>query len=139
MSLVHQFAVIPKESNEVIVSTNMYSVEIPDYLIQYIDDSLKWIHSEWNGKAIKEGISYYGYSIIENNELGKLEKIIIQWKNLFDTAPRMFELTGEFLPDVGRYKKIVIEKRTVILSLEKWLNICRMALENGDKILHNGI
>lgn len=54
-------------------------------------------------------------------------------------APGMFELTGEFLPDVGRYKRIVVEKEKVILSLMKWMNLCRMALENDDKILHNGI
>ena len=50
MGLVHQFAIIPKDSDESIVSSDMDSVSISDMIIQYIGDSLKWISTTWNGK-----------------------------------------------------------------------------------------
>ena len=40
MGLVHQFAIIPKDSDESIVSSDMDSVSISDMIIQYIGDSL---------------------------------------------------------------------------------------------------
>lgn len=75
---------------------NLVFIEISDELIQYINDSLNWIKSIWNGKEEKEGISYYGFSVIKEGELLKLINIIENWKQLFQLATDEFSITGSF-------------------------------------------
>lgn len=139
MPLVHQFAIILKDSNEKFVSKEMESVEISDSLIQYVGDSLKWINSSWNGKEKKAGISYYGFSIIEDDELMKFIDIINQWKQLFKLAPNIICLTGNFLPDENRYEKEFIDKKVILQNFDSWECLCKRALAMKAKILHNGI
>ena len=110
MGLVHQFAIIPKDSDVSIVSSDMDSVSISDVIIQYIGDSLKWINTNWNGKKMQNGISYYGFSFIEDGEIIKLKKILKQWVELFRLSPDEFYLTGEFLPDEKRYENILVKR-----------------------------
>ena len=139
MALVHQFAIIPKDSNEKFISADMDIIEISDNLIQYLEDSLQWIYSKWNGKEMKSGISYYGFSIIESGEIEKLIKIIEQWKRLFELAPTEFFITGEFLPEENKYKKIYIKKEDMLRTLSSWIVLCKTAIKKDYKILHNGI
>ena len=87
MGLVHQFAIIPKDSDVSMVSSDMDSVSISDMIIQYIGDSLKWISTTWNGKRLQNGISYYGFSFIEDGEITKLKNILKQWVELFRVPP----------------------------------------------------
>ncbi len=110
MGLVHQFAIIPKDSDESIVSSDMDSVSISDMIIQYIGDSLKWISTTWNGKRLQNGISYYGFSFIEDGEIVKLKNILKQWVELFRLSPDEFYLTGEFLLDEERYENILVKE-----------------------------
>ena len=74
--LAHQFAIIPMNSDKSIIMPNMDFISIDDTIINYIGDSLKWIYSTWNGQEIKSGLSYYGFSIIQNDELLKFQNII---------------------------------------------------------------
>ena len=110
MGLVHQFAIIPKDSDVSMVSSDMDSVSISDMIIQYIGDSLKWISTTWNGKRLQNGISYYGFSFIEDGEITKLKNILKQWVELFRLSPDEFYLTGEFLLDEERYENILVKK-----------------------------
>lgn len=139
MALTHQFAIIPKDSNEKLVSADMNVIEVPDYLICYFKDSLQWIYSSWNGKVKKQGISYYGYSVVENGQIEKFMGIISQWKKLFELAPAEFCITGEYLPDKKQYKKIDINKEETLQLLDDLVCICKYAIEKEAKILHNGI
>lgn len=139
MGLVHQFAIIPKESSENIIKSNMESISISDVIIQYIGDSLKWIQTTWNGKKVKMGISYYGFSVIEGEEIVKIKNIIIQWKSLFCLSPDTFYLTGEFLPTEGKYDQNLIIKKEVIEILDLFIDLCEKAVATEGKILHNGI
>ena len=82
MQLVHKFTVISRESTETNITDQMDFIEISDELIRYINDSLNWIKSIWNGKEEKEGISYYGFSVIKEGELLKLINIIENWKQI---------------------------------------------------------
>ena len=143
MSLTHQFAVINKESKEKYIQDSMPMVSIPDDLIQYMSDSLLWIYSRWNGGDLKSGISYYGFSYIEDEELKKLKDIIGGWKKLFELSPKQFVLTGNYVKDEVMkeeyYEKIYMSKVEIIVVLEDWENLCKNALENNGKLLHNGI
>lgn len=69
MALVHKFAIIPEYSNTSIITSSMESISISDVVIQYIGDSLNRIWTIWNDKERKMGISYYGFSIIEGDEI----------------------------------------------------------------------
>lgn len=139
MGLVHQFAIIPKDSDVSIVSPDMDSVSIPDMIIQYIGDSLKWISTTWNGKRLQNGISYYGFSFIEDGEITKLKNILKQWVELFRLSPDEFYLTGEFLLDEERYENILVKKGEIIENLNSCIYICEKAINKGKRILHNGI
>ena len=139
MGLVHQFAIIPKDSDVSIVSSDMDSVSISDVIIQYIGDSLKWINTNWNGKKMQNGISYYGFSFIEDGEIIKLKKILKQWVELFRLSPDEFYLTGEFLPDEERYENILVKRGEVIKTLNSCIYICEKAISEEKRILYNGI
>lgn len=139
MGLVHQFAIIPKDSDVSIVSSDMDSVSISDAIIQYIGDSLKWINTNWNGKKMQNGISYYGFSFIEDGEIIKLKKILKQWVELFRLSPDEFYLTGEFLPDEKRYENILVKREEIIKNLNSCIYICGKAVNEGKRILYNGI
>ena len=139
MGLVHQFAIIPKDSDESIVSSDMDSVSISDMIIQYIGDSLKWISTTWNGKRLQNGISYYGFSFIEDGEIVKLKNILKQWVELFRLSPDEFYLTGEFLLDEERYENILVKRGEIIKNLNSCIYICEKEINEGKRVLHNGI
>lgn len=139
MPLTHYFAVVPQDSNQKIIETDMELVQISDSIIQYIEDSLRWIYTSWNGKKVEKGISYYGYSVIEYSEISKFQNIIRKWRELFLLAPEEFCLTCEFIPDENKYEKIKIKREMLIGQLEALLIICEKAIEREGKILHNGI
>lgn len=139
MGLVHQFAIIPKDSDASIVSSDMASVSISDIIIQYIGDSLKWISTNWNGKKIQNGISYYGFSVIEDGEITRLKNILKQWVELFRLSPDEFYLTGEYLIDEERYENVLVKREEIIKNLNSCIYICDKAINEGKRVLHNGI
>lgn len=139
MQLVHKFTVISRESTETNITDQMDFIEISDELIRYINDSLNWIKSIWNGKEEKEGISYYGFSVIKEGELLKLINIIENWKQLFQLVTNEFLITGSFLPEENKYEKIYVKKEELLEILDSWIKVCRKALTGNGKILHNGI
>lgn len=139
MGLIHQFAIISKDSKESIISSDMDSITIPNIIIEYIGDSLKWIHTVWNGEKIQEGISYYGYSFIEGDEIERFKNIMKQWKNLFFLAPNEFILTGNYLLDEEQYEKSLVRKNEIMEVFDSCINMCEKAITEGNKILHNGI
>ena len=139
MGVMHRFAILPKDSNESIILPDMDSVVVSDIIIEYIADSLKWVHTTWNGEKVQEGISYYGYSFIEADEIIKFKNIIKQWRELFYLAPKEFYLTGDFLPDEDHYEKNLVKRNEILEVLETCIHMCEKAINEGDKILHIGI
>ena len=137
--LAHQFAIIPMNSNKSIIMPNMDFISIDDTIINYIGDSLKWIYSTWNGQEVKSGLSYYGFSIIQNDELLKFQNIIKQWRNLFYYSPEEFYLTGGYLLENAQYENILINKVDLINKLDALILLCEKAKFQKSCILHNGI
>ena len=128
MGLVHQFAIIPKDSDVSMVSSDMDSVSISDMIIQYIGDSLKWKLNPYLKKPF-----------IEDGEITKLKNILKQWVELFRLSPDEFYLTGEFLLDEERYENILVKKGEIIKNLNSCIYICEKAINEGKRVLHNGI
>lgn len=138
MALVHEFAILDN-SKEYFISSKTEKVEVPDELLKYINDSLEWIYSTWNGDKYNKGLSYYGFSIIEVNEVEKLIKIIRAWKELFECAPCDFLLHGDYLLDEENYEKNKFKKDEVIDLFDSLMILCQKAKKQNFKIIHNGI
>ena len=139
MALVHEFAILDNNSDEYFISSNTEKVDVPDELIRYLNDSLEWIYFVWNGSERNKGLSYYGFSIIEGNEIEKFIKIIGAWKELFECAPHNFLLHGDYLLDEDTYEKNKFEKNEVIDLFNSLLLLCRKAQNQNARIIHNGI
>lgn len=133
MGFAHQFAIISQYSTESTISSDMDCVSVSDMVIQYIGDSLKWVHTMWNGKKFQEGISYYGYSVIENDEIIKLKNIIKRWVELFCLSPDEFYLTGDFFPDEEKYENVLVKREEIIKTLNSLIFICEKAINEEGK------
>lgn len=139
MSLMHEFAIIPKEYNELKILPTMKRVSISDDIILYMADSLKWIQTYWNGKEDKESLNYYGYSFISGENLNKLRHIVDNWKKLFSLAPDSFYITTGYLINEKHYEKTLIDKKKLIRLLDEWQSLCEEALKENHNIIHRGV
>ena len=139
MGLYHEFGTVELDSYNIYDSDDTDFVKIPDFLIQYMGDSLQWILSSWNDEEIKKGISYYGFSIVQGSEIVKLRDIIDSWMNLFQCAPSEFYLTGNYLIDEREYDKILVDKEMIIEILNQWKAKCELAIQNEWELVHKGI
>lgn len=138
MALSHDFSIIEKKydngSDDILAI-----VSISDVLIQYMKDSLCWIDAKWNGIKVNKGLNYYGYTLIDNQDIYKFKNIINSWLMLFESAPEKFVLTGNYIIDENKYEKNILVKEDVILQLKSLRNLCDRALCEGNNILHDGI
>ena len=139
MGLNHRFAVIKLDACETSISEDMDFIEIPDFLMQYMGDSFQWIMSSWNGEDVNKGFSYYGFSIVQGAEIVKLKKIVELWMNLFESAPSKFYLTGNYLLDEHRHEKMLVDRNSIVGTLNQWCAKCELAIQNRYGLLHNGI
>ena len=102
--------------------------------------SLKWMEVSCSDNlSNKNGLDYYGYTILKEENISKFKTIINCWIKLFQEAPEEFTLTGNFLPEEERYETNLYTKKEVINQLEALETMCKAALERGSYILHNGI
>ena len=132
MALEHSFCI--DEHTE-----KMDEVLVPDDLITYISDSLYWIVSLWNGHDAKNGLPYYGWATIEGDEIVKLKKILIQWKELFFLANEEIKITGNYLPQVMKYEKIVFSKSELLEIIDRLIQLCSKAERMHTYISYSGI
>lgn len=131
MGLIHTFRLIDSDYEEV--------VEVEDTIFIYIMDSFEWIESCWNGKKIKKGLSYYGFSYIEPGEVEKLMHIFQCWEKLFRLGTDKIILKGNFDLDVGKYEKNIFLKTDLIDMFEQLIDLCQRALLEKIDILYEGI
>lgn len=139
MGLKHEFVIVSKECKERIITSEMESIVIADEIIQYIFDNIKWIQINWNDEGMHSGISYYGFPLIQNNEIEKSQNIIERWIDLFKMAPTNFLLTDCFISDEDKYENIHFKREDILIQLELLKNICIKARKEYKNILHNGI
>jgi hypothetical protein len=139
VSLRHEFAIIEKGIKENLIDTVINPVFISDEIILYLNDSVQWIDTYWNGIKENKGLNYYGYTIIECENINKLNRIIVSWISLFETAPDEFFLTGNYMLDEAKYEKNLFNKQDVLSQLNALNDICIEAIKINKCILHNGI
>jgi hypothetical protein len=127
-------------------------VDIHDDFIIYFYDFLNWI--EMYNPAKKEktyGLCYHGVTLIKNENLKKLAKMIDSIISLFENSPKNIELTGSyecFVKDIidgqeiltdGKYKTIKINKNKFMGKIIKLENLIEKAINENGYILHHGI
>ena len=139
MALIHEFAIIQKDCKEFIIRPDMDRITIADEIIVYIKDTLEWLLTIWNGKYRKGGLNYYGYYIIEGNNINKLLEIIKAWKTLFELSPEEFYISGNYNLEQKEYIRIKISKRELVRKMNELINLCKNAISMNCWILHNGI
>ena len=139
MALEHLFATIPSGSKQVIIEKGNKVATVSDEVLKYIFDSLKWIYTSSCGDKKHMGLSYHGYSIIEEDNIERLRTIVGCWISLFELATDEVILRGDFLVDECRYEKVNIKREEIVQELRGIMRVCDLALAQGEKILYNGI
>lgn len=139
--LTHSFFIVDNNKNidYLSISQNSNRVDVSDDWILYFSDSMKWVKTKWNGKEENTSLNYYGTSIIDKDNLVKFVTIIEKWKDIFCEAPQTFELTGMYRMDCECYEKIIVEKKLLINTLDKLINLGKEAISNNCALLHMGI
>ncbi len=138
MSLIHEFKIVPDDcyDKEILAAETM---SISDDLIRYVNDSLLWIKTLWNGKKETNRLNYYGYTVIMGESLQKLKGIVEAWIYLFQNAGDIIVLTGDFLIDEDKYEKIEFTKEECLAQLRSLKEMCEKAEIENKAILHEGI
>ncbi|MGM0219480.1 hypothetical protein [Enterococcus sp. AZ126] len=141
MALVHEFTIFENEetidyNNE----TKKHMIKIDDYLILYLSDSLNWVPSYWETMSNqKEGLNYYGTTIFDELGIKKILSIIKSWKNLFENAPDIIELSTEVLVESGAYLKEKVETKKILKQLDTLISLSENALIDNVLVVHFGI
>lgn len=156
MSLNHNFFLVP--SNDLIlendididdISINIYKkngysfISIDDNLILYLNDFFKWIlcYNPFK-KEYNYGINYYGISIFNMDSLEKLYELVTAWISLFNNAPMIFELKGNYVietNEMGHYEKIKYSKKELLNNLVSFQDLIKKAIVNSMILVHFGI
>lgn len=138
MSLKHEFRISENEYCDRENST-ADTISISDDLVRYMSDSLCWIKTFWNGKKEKEGLNYYGFTIIKGENVKKLRKIIAAWIGLFENSTSRIILTGAYMIDENKYERIEFDKEVCLVQLMALEKLCVEAEKGKKDVLHEGI
>ena len=107
---------------------------IKNSLILYMFDTLKWINTFNKLKIKNKGLFYHGTTYFEKDNIKKLKEIIFCWKDLFSEATENFEI--EVLLDQNKEEYYIENhnKKEVIESLEKLIDLCNSAEKENKEI-----
>ncbi|PRS26196.1 hypothetical protein C6W19_25885 [Bacillus sp. RJGP41] len=152
MGLEHEFYLVSdtidineiwmlRENNRVIDN-----VVIHDDIIQYISDSLEWIPSKnpaKKGNPDGQSFNYYGVTLFDEQSSKSLIGIFTSWRNLFESAPNTFEITGNFVDgdneQDGEYERININRDEVVNQLGKIISMAEHLAKGNCYLYHLGI
>lgn len=138
----HDFLGIPNSFiNLSKVFFDFYDNKLKDIETYTIDDSIilylnpitfSWIKSNWNDEVESDrlGLSYYGFSLINSENIILLKEIFLNFLLLFKYAPN-----SVYVED----GTIEISKQTIIKTINEFNEFIDYCLENNLLILHCGI
>ena len=123
--LIHDFGLVGAEKE----------VHLDDNLILYIIDTLKWVNTLDKFRIKKnKGLYYHGSTYFEKNSIRKLKEIIFCWKNLFSEATENFEIEVLLEQNKEEYYIEKHNKKEVVESLEKLIDLCNRAEKEKKEI-----
>lgn len=132
MSLEFSFSVFEKKEKP-------DTVFIPNGLMSYMNDSMYWIVSVWNGKNSNNGLPYYGTAMIEGENIILLKKIMIQWRELFSLGTEEIKLTGDYRGEEMKYEIIVYSRSELLEIINSVIQLCSKAERMHTYVLFEGI
>ncbi|MGM0713371.1 hypothetical protein [Brevibacillus parabrevis] len=154
IALTHEFYLVPNkievkqfwlgiENRPEIID----SVKISDDIILYISDTLRWIPSinpALKGFPRGTGINYHGVTLFDAESAQILGNVFDSWKRLFENAPEVLKLTGEYVTivgkdDSGHYEKLVLNRNEVLKQFEKIASFSNRLDEGSYYLFHCGI
>lgn len=103
-------------------------------IIIYMFDTMKWINTFNKIKIKNKGLFYHGTTYFEKDNIKKLKEIIFCWRDLFSEATENFEI--EVLLDQNKEEYYIENhnKKEVIESLEKLIDLCNSAEKENKEI-----
>ena len=103
-------------------------------IIIYMFDTMKWINTFNKLKIKNKGLFYHGTTYFEKDNIKKLKVIIFCWRDLFSEATENFEI--EVLLDQNKEEYYIENhnKKEVIESLEKLIDLCNSAEKENKEI-----
>ena len=108
---------------------------IKNSLILYMFDTLKWVMNTLDKFRKKnKGLYYHGSTYFEKNSIRKLKEIIFCWKNLFSEATENFEIEVLLNQNKEEYYIENHNKKEVVGSLEKLIDLCNSAEKENKEI-----
>ena len=107
---------------------------IKNSLILYMFDTLKWVNTLDKFRKKNKGLYYHGSTYFEKNSIRKLKEIIFCWKNLFSEATENFEIEVLLNQNKEEYYIENHNKKEVIESLEKLIDLCNSAEKENKEI-----
>jgi len=108
---------------------------IKNSLILYMFDTLKWVNTLDKFRIKKnKGLYYHGSTYFEKNSIRKLKEIIFCWKNLFSEATENFEIEVLLEQNKEEYYIENHNKKEVVESLEKLIDLCNRAEKEKKEI-----
>lgn len=139
MALAHQLVVIKRENKEENVWLDTDRVFLSDLLFGYMEDSLMWIDTRWNGRKTVAGFLEGGFSVVDRKEIEKFREIMEQWKQLFSYSPEEFYLTKDGGRDYPYPEGILVRRQEVVEELDGCIRLCTRALQSGARLLYSEI
>ncbi|MFS7206731.1 hypothetical protein AB6831_04395 [Carnobacterium divergens] len=129
---------MPKHEFE--IENEKIQVVIDDNLILFFGDTLNFFPCDWNEEGNhKEGLNYYGYTLINADNLTNFIEIIKGWLQIIKTFPEEFDLTTGVDVEKDEYDKEKFKKENVINQLESLRDMCIKAKDTHRTIKHIGI
>src|SRR5882762_9140782 len=133
MGQMHAFFLLSRDEYDYWDFSKFYrrhpSTELPDDLLDYMNDSLKWItcHSPVvRGKlAEQKGLNHIGMTIIKEEGAMATEAIFNSWADLFSQGPEELTLVGAWgwieggPAENGEYLKIALDRDKTVSILRQ--------------------
>lgn len=113
-------------------------IDMDENLYEYIVSSLFWVRTFWSDGEEHAGFDSIGISIV-NEDIGKLKRIVIAWKNLFLNAPETIDVITGY--DVHGNLDIIgeIDKKECLSQLKKIAELCDSAILQEKNIMVCGL
>jgi hypothetical protein len=124
-----------------------HGISVPDDLVAYMWDTLKWVPTEYPFEASRKwampwrgyGLDYHAHTAIRRRGAPAFRRICEAWAALFSQAPRTFELRGSWLPDEDRYERLVHHRKELVPLFQNLVCHAERASTGDYFILHVGL
>lgn len=123
-------------------------ISIHDDIIQYINDTLRWIPSINPAMNCEKGfgLNNYGITLFDKEGAEVIVKISKSWADLFSNGPSMLKLTGNYGwvtntkgIEEGKYEVIDVCRDNLIESFRKLQLFSEKVISDKYFIFHHGI